>query len=316
MKRPSGDVLIWSSILIAGAVYTLWRLPHAAPEMRYISAGVGIWMFLVGVLFWFRYRWAPELFIVLLLFGFGWAAVKSLADRPTASRLGMMAGAVCTAFAYPSLRRGVRNPLPGSMSDIPSFARSAWLKAASAKEAGHEPTLSRWAAVALAGRCARLTLPLFDQVEPSVDSARKEYLDSAVSQVEASAASANANVDALNAIWTQIVIERGKLVRTTEELTKSGPLAGSAATAHAVAIKVTFVIEHAINSARGEREHAVLDAYRAYKSAEQACELASDTGLQQRLADDFALIHEKEVDQQWTDVSPVSPSVFERRDVS
>lgn len=108
MKAPSSELLFYAVMLLGGAAYIAFRLPTTAAEYQTVAVALAVCVAAESVLLLVRFRWSPELFVVLALFLLGWGVVRGVADGFTGTRLGLTAGAVAALFAYPVLRREVR----------------------------------------------------------------------------------------------------------------------------------------------------------------------------------------------------------------
>lgn len=108
MKAPSGDLLFYATMLLGGAIYVTIRLPTTAAEYHAVAVVLAACLAAEAVLLLLRFRWSPEVFVVIFVFVLGCGVLWGVADGFTGTRLGITAGAVVALFAYPVLRREVR----------------------------------------------------------------------------------------------------------------------------------------------------------------------------------------------------------------
>jgi hypothetical protein len=110
MKAPSGELLFYAAMLLGGAIYVAIRLPTTAAEYQAVAVALAACLAAEAVLLLLRFRWSPEVFVALFVFVLGWGVVRGVTDGFTGTRIGITAGAVVGLFAYPTLRREVREP--------------------------------------------------------------------------------------------------------------------------------------------------------------------------------------------------------------
>ena len=108
MKAPSGDLLFYAALLLGGAIYIATGLPTTATEHRAVAVALVTCLMVEAVLLLVRFRWSPEVFVLIFVFVLGWGVVRGATDGFTGSRVGMTVAAVAALFAYPTLRREVR----------------------------------------------------------------------------------------------------------------------------------------------------------------------------------------------------------------
>jgi hypothetical protein len=108
MKAPSGDVLFYAALLLGGAVFVAARLPTTAAEYQAVSVALAACLAVEAVLLLVRFRWSPEVFVVIFVFLLGWGVVRGMTGGFTGTRIGLTASAVLALFAYPVVRREVR----------------------------------------------------------------------------------------------------------------------------------------------------------------------------------------------------------------
>jgi hypothetical protein len=108
MRRPSGDLLFYAAILIAGGVYLIARLSTVEPRFQTLSLALAAYVVAVAVLLLIRFRWSPELYVAVLVFMLGFAVVRGVAQGFDRNRIGISIGAGLGLFGYPTLRREIR----------------------------------------------------------------------------------------------------------------------------------------------------------------------------------------------------------------
>jgi hypothetical protein len=108
MRLPRGELLLWGSVLLGGAIYLLVTLPGNVAEFQFLTALFAGFVVLVALLLMARFRWSPELFVALPVFVLGFALYRLLTDGWSKTRIVMLVAPLLAFTAYPSLRRAVR----------------------------------------------------------------------------------------------------------------------------------------------------------------------------------------------------------------
>lgn len=122
VKAPSGELTLYAALLLSGSVFVASKLPTTAPEFWIVSAALAACLAVGAVLLVARFRCSPEVFAALFVFVLGWGIVRGVTEGFTGTRIGLVVGAACALFAYPSLRREVRGRAapdaePGAAAD-------------------------------------------------------------------------------------------------------------------------------------------------------------------------------------------------------
>lgn len=108
MKAPGIELTAYAALHLGGAVYLATRLPTTAVEFQAVAAALAVCLAVEAVLLFLRFRWSPEVFVVINLLLIGWGVVRGVTDGFNGNRIALIAGAVAALFGYPTLRREVR----------------------------------------------------------------------------------------------------------------------------------------------------------------------------------------------------------------
>lgn len=172
-------------------------------------------------------------------------------------------------------------------------------------------TLPHWARVALAGRCARLVLPLFRRAWPNAIEKRTRTIERCVAVAERSARDGRA-VDNKRHLTTNATVVVGianmglygsPLEHDRERYPADGNLAIIASKAARVAL---MAAEAALNGVEASANHVA----EAVSGTIDLAEMVNSKKLLRRVAETISYLERESVRQRWNDETPVPKTVF------
>jgi hypothetical protein len=169
-------------------------------------------------------------------------------------------------------------------------------------------SLPHWARVAFAAHCAQTVLPLFRRAWPSAMQKRLHSLELATELAEKSAAE-GAAADGIKAARIDTQVTAGAAIMPLYNMPSDEPvpLGQDASQVATFASRVAEWAASAAENGPGESANAALEAF---SFARQVAEVNGDHEMVSGLASDLVALLRVASRSNWSDQTPVPPSVF------